>query len=151
MRFEWKTSARQTLVVNVNSLGEISAELYGQSGDARHVPAIVHSHLMHWWKAEQLLLQLGAAADAQRGELRQSVTFRHVAEPQGIGLGYDLLRRNTQNLHSMHAIRDVALSRALTAADKAMMTDSAQEKTPTMIAGVILAPEALLSAAQATH
>lgn len=142
MRFEWKTAARQTLIVHVDSSGSVQAELYSPKGHSVAVPAIVLSHLQHWWKAEQVLITVSAMADDQRGKIKQSSVERDSTAPQGIQLRYDTLRRHQQNLQGMTSIRDVALSRALSAADKAMLGGA--DKVTAPILGVVLAPQQIL-------
>lgn len=149
MRFEWKTAARQILTAQIDSVGNIIAELRSAHGASVPVPPIVLSHLQHWWKAEQVLMNVGALADVQRTHLKDSVITRNSAAPQGLELRYDILRRHTQNLHGMISIRDVALSRALNAADKAML---GREEEAAPIRGIVLAPQHVLGAAfAATH
>ena len=84
MQSEWKTSARQTLRVTIDNHGNIVAELFSNKGENLPVPAIVLSHLQHWWKAEQILLSVGALADVQRGQLKDSLVMRNSGSPQGL-------------------------------------------------------------------
>lgn len=151
MHFEWKTSARQILAADIDNQGNIVVTLTSAHGESKAVPAIVLSHLQHWWKAEQILMSISAMANTQRGELKNSVVRRNSGSPQGLELRYDSLRRHTQNLHGMISIRDVALSRALNAADKALF---GREEGANNVSGVIMAPEAMLKEnkfAPATH
>lgn len=142
MRFEWKTAARQTLIAHVDSSGSLQAELYSSKGHSVAVPAIVLSHLQHWWKAEQVLMNVSALADDHRALIKQSAIQYDASAPQGITLRYDTLRRHQQNLNGMQSIRDVALSRALNAADKAML--NGENKVTAPILGVVLAPQQIL-------
>lgn len=142
MRFEWKTAARQILIAHIDTSGSIQAELYSPKGLSIAVPAIVLSHLQHWWKAEQVLLSVSALADDHRSKLKQSSVENDANAPQGITLRYDTLRRHQQNLNGMKSIRDIALSRALSAADKAMMFGTDKAAAP--ILGVVMAPQQIL-------
>ena len=145
MRFEWKTAARQTLIAHIDSSGSIHAELYSPKGASVPVPSMVLGHLQHWWKAEQVLISVSALADDSRTQIKQSAVSYEPQAPQGISLRYDTLRRHQQNLNGMQSIRDVALSRALSAADKAMLGGADTVTAP--ILGVVLAPQQILQPA----
>lgn len=142
VQYEWKTPARQVLKVEIDEAGAMHVALVSPQGMLINVPQLVESHLQHWWRAECVLSGVCELAAIKRGELQHSATRFSPSAPAGISMGFDSLRRHQQNANSMRSIRDIALSRALSAADKAMLGKTDEEVLPAY--AVLMAPLQLI-------
>jgi hypothetical protein len=147
--YEWQTPARQSVRVCIVE-GNLHASLSSMHGEVLEVPPMMLSHLQHWWKAETMMHEQLNMANQSREKLLESVVESDPGAPQGIGLRFDALRKYNHNVAATTSVRDIALQRALLAADKAMIArvEAAPKYTG---AGVILAPWKMLVAAHAVR
>lgn len=143
MRQEWQTPARQTLIMEIDEAGKLQAWLTSFAGATSPAPDMVKSHLEHWYRAVQMLGGVHALAAEKQGQLKHSTMSRLHAEPMRVSCEMDALRRHQQNANSIHAIRDIALSRALNAADKSMLGKPDLAASPNY--SVFMAPQQLLT------
>lgn len=147
MEYKWTTPAQQVLTVALSHGGELDIRLTSRIGETVKVPEMVKAHIQHWWKAERLLGDVTALAAEQQGELRSSAIRFAPGAPSGISNGFNNLRRHQQNVNSMSAIRDIAISRALSAADKAMLGTLDDDRAASNYS-VLMAPMHLLKQQQ---
>jgi hypothetical protein len=147
MHHEWQTPARQKLVVEIDRNHALSVSLISYKGEELAVPVAVLSHLNHWWRAACLIEGVDILASAARSELQASTAKYAQSAPSGLCVNLNNLCHHQQNANTMRSICDVALSRALSAADKAMLDGQSGRAisgtNQTEMNAVFMAPECL--------